>query len=200
MSPAAGWGVPAGGGSRGRKGLQLCCVPAMQQLPLKGLAATEAALAHPPVRPALPLQSLGERWCRNQDSAVGDIFSALEAGGHAAQVAQATVVFYKCEGGLRKHPLLSAWTISALALGLEALAAWSMQLAGTGLIQHAEQGRPKRPALLCRVPLGELRCRALRQLRQSPCLRHSFPNPKLQAEMAPGCGTRSAASSSPIPG
>ncbi|KAL4425051.1 hypothetical protein ABPG77_001829 [Micractinium sp. CCAP 211/92] len=47
------------------------------------------------------LISLGERWCRDQDSAVDDIFSALEAGGHAAQVAQATVVFYKFGNGTR---------------------------------------------------------------------------------------------------
>ncbi|KAL4422319.1 hypothetical protein ABPG75_008516 [Micractinium tetrahymenae] len=45
--------------------------------------------------------SLGERWCSSQSGAVDNIFSALDAGGHSAQVAQATVLYYRCANGTR---------------------------------------------------------------------------------------------------
>lgn len=68
------------------------------------------------------LISLGERWCRSQDAAVDDIFAALEAGGQAAQAAQAAVALYKCGDGATLWDALSSRLIGDPRLaGPEAL-------------------------------------------------------------------------------
>ena len=70
-------------------------LPAPLPSPLPHAAPARLSAEHCPPR-SLVSQSLGERWCADSSSGLGELLAAVEAGGRAAQVAVAAVSQWAC--------------------------------------------------------------------------------------------------------